>query len=75
MGCEDHRGHGREAGAPAARDCLTWRQATHAPTCLVDLRARPQGTAGAEDGQRGCRQEPGQEAGGLEKSDGELGQV
>ncbi|XP_047552223.1 splicing factor ESS-2 homolog isoform X1 [Lutra lutra] len=39
-----------------------------------DPGARPQGTAGAEDGQRGRRQEPGQEAGGLEESDGELGQ-
>ncbi|XP_032731812.1 splicing factor ESS-2 homolog isoform X3 [Lontra canadensis] len=45
------------------------------PSPAPDPGARPQGTAGAEDGQRGRRQEPGQEAGSLEESDGELGQL
>lgn len=44
-------------------------------TYFVDLGARPQGAAGVEDGQRSRCQEPGQEAGGLAKSDGEPGQV
>ncbi|XP_026905454.1 splicing factor ESS-2 homolog isoform X1 [Acinonyx jubatus] len=44
------------------------------PSPAPDLGAGPQGTAGAEDGQRGCSQEPGQEAGSLEESDGEPGQ-
>ncbi|KAM9194972.1 splicing factor ESS-2 homolog isoform 2-T2 [Dugong dugon] len=41
--------------------------------CLVDLGARAPGAAGAEDGQRGRSQEPGQEAGGLAESYGEPG--
>lgn len=51
-----------------------WHSYPHA-CYLVDLGAGPQGATGAEDGQRGCRQEPGQEAGSLAESDGESGQV
>uniref|UniRef100_A0A8C0AFN5 Ess-2 splicing factor homolog n=1 Tax=Bos mutus grunniens TaxID=30521 RepID=A0A8C0AFN5_BOSMU len=44
------------------------------PSPAPDPGARPQGAAGPEDGQRGRRQEPGQEAGGPAESDGEPGQ-
>lgn len=46
------------------------------PACRsLDPGAGPQGAAGPEDGQRGRRQEPGQEAGGPAEGDGEPGQV
>uniref|UniRef100_A0A8C0DQ54 Ess-2 splicing factor homolog n=1 Tax=Balaenoptera musculus TaxID=9771 RepID=A0A8C0DQ54_BALMU len=44
------------------------------PSPAPDPGAGTQGAAGAEDGQRGCRQEPGQEAGGLAEGDGEPSQ-
>lgn len=69
MGFEDH-------GTPRERGRCCSNKGLAGSVCgLVDPGAWPQGAAGAEDGQRGRRQEPGQEAGGLEESDGEPGQV